>query len=337
MNLYDVLSDTMVTRLLDENYPDNGNWIPAINGTILPGCVRVEDVPVVPGRRPIQTDSRKAPDAELRSFGADNFMLRLHFASDQPDILAEAMGMGSEILDQADTNTANTVGNYVAAAPASVTDALFGMFLTTGAGAAWDVLVPPNTLPHSDYEVKIYIWAYNHVTDTFDLAVHALNTWLDRFTGNLRIDNAVLTASHRFTYDAAESGIVTVGGQSVGVDFKDPTLDNGDEAVILSFSYQYAQLPSARDYSLTQPVEKPSRVVIDLFRSLTDSIEGPIWQRRRYWDCRQQNIPAKSTDGSNENANETAYEFVVRRNHARLGGNHKYYSDEWLLEALSAS
>jgi hypothetical protein len=339
MNLYDVLSPTMVARLLDEGYADNGNWIPAINGIVLPGITQVEDNPSEPASSQIRTDSRKAPDAELRYYGGDAYRLLLHSASDQPDIIAEALGMGSEILDQADTNAARVVGDPTIPFPHDKSEALFGVFLVTGASPNYNIYVPPNTLPHSDYVASsMHCSAYNTTSKIFNMVLTPHIVWSDKFTGEFNLATLPLAAASIFTYDAAESGIVTMAaGDVIAVDFKDPTLDNGDDACIVAFAYKYAQLPSARDYSVTQPLDKPQRVVIDLFRSFGDSPDGPIWERRRFYDARQRRIPAKSTNGTNEAANETVYEFSIRNGKARLGGQDCYYSRDFLLERLSSS
>ncbi len=342
--LHDVLSPTMVKRLLDEDYADNGNWIPAVNGVIIPACTAVEDNPVAPVQSFIRTDARKSPDAELRHYNTEQYMLNLNVASLQANVLNEVLGMGATIQDRAATNTARTCGDVTGLA--TVDDALFGAFLVAGTVGNQSIAIPELLLPHTDFvadgtgadgsgQGSAYnISSYDYAADAF--TVQGSNAiWSDPFLGTLTMTGMTLTTDMLFTWDPSESGIVTIAGESVNIDFKDPQLDRGDSACIFSFAYEYGQLGGNSDWSVTQPLDTPTRVAIDLFRSLGDTVEGPIWERRRYYHTEQRAIPAASTDGSDENPNIRQYSFNCRFNETRLANNSRFYDTDYLVETQS--
>lgn len=346
-SLTDVLSPSMVKRLLDEKYVDNGNWIPAINGIVIPGCTATEDNPVAPVQAFIRTDARKSPDAELRHYNTEQYILNFTIASLQANILNEALGMGATIQNKATTNTARTVG-VVTVLPALVTEALFGAFLVSGTPGGHSIAVPALTFPHTDFvadgsgidgsgNTSAYkIGAYDYVADGFTTDVGEFAAWSDPFLGAMTLSGAMTIGTDElFTWDPAESGIVTLSGSSVNIDFIDPQLDRGDVAAIFSFAYLYGQLGGNSDWSITQPLDTPVRAAIDLYRSLGDTIAGEVWERRRYYNCEQRAIPAASTDGSDENPNTRQYSFNCQFNETRLSNNAKFYDTDFYVETKS--
>jgi hypothetical protein len=191
-------------------------------------------------------------------------------------------------------------------------------------------------VPGTTYDNQFCI--YNPAADTFDQATKVASiggtlTWIDKFTGECTLTGMSLP-TQVFSYDPATSGLVTLGGETVTVEplLVDPNLRAGDNCVIISVAYIYSQLSRVGDWQMTQPLTKPTRVAIDLYRSLSDVPESGIWVRRRYYWCEQTNLPAAATDGSKTDPNIVPYIFVARRFEPRLGGAGKYYDTQFLVE-----
>lgn len=349
MRLSDVKSGSQVELLLDENYIDNGSWIPSVDGRFIPGVTAVTDDPPEIQLATLKTDARIGPAARLSFYGDTDYNLTLAVPTQQQSVLSKIVGRGASILDMADANTNNTVGD-VDATPTAVEDALFGIFKVDGTVGDWDLTIP--RLPHADFVATnnfngvaapgtVYdnqFCIYNPVAKTFDQATKAASingtlTWLDKYTGELSLTGMVLP-TQVFTYDPATSGLVELGGKTVAVDERlvDPNLRAGDNCVIVACAYTYSQLSRVGDWQITQPLSKPTRVVIDLYRSLSDVTESGIWVRRRHYWCEQTNLPSASTDGSKNDPNIQNVIFVVRRFDCRLGGAGRYYDTQYLVE-----
>ena len=345
LRLEDVLSDGEAQVLLNESYLDNGTDIPVIDGKVIPGVDNVEDVPVGIRLAQLKPDARKAPVARLRYYSDDDYMLRLTVPTAQRDIIESCLGMGATILDQTAINAANTVGDPTGV-PTAVTDALFGVFAIDDNGSASysnvDITIP--RLPHADFPgaakgTDHFFGAYDNATAVIDIddslgaaTFNAVVTWTDRFIGEVAITGVDLSSKQTCitTYDPA-TALVTLAGVTRGVDYVDPNLSPGDECIILSMAYIYSQSGNANDWAITQPLTKPTRVVIDLFRAMGDSVAGPIWKRRRFYHCEQMSLPADSTSGDTTDPNKQVYEFVVRERDVRLGDQDKFYQTTYIV------
>jgi hypothetical protein len=347
MRLSDVLSTAQVELLLDQNYIDNGAWIPSVDGRIIPGVTVVTDDPPEIQLASLKTDARIGPAARLSFFPDTDYMLRLSVPTQQQSVLAKILGRGAEILDMADANTNNTVGHMHA--PTAVEHGLYGIFKVDGTVGDWDLVIP--RLPHADFVATNNFngvavpgttydncfSVYNPTAMTFEEATKVgatggTLTWLDKYIGSLTITGMSLP-TQVFQYDPATSGLVTLAGKTVSVDERlvDPDLKAGDNCVIVAVAYLYSQLTRAGDWQITQPLSKPTRCVIDLYRSLSDVTEFDNWVRRRHYWCEQTNLPAASTDGSKNDPNIMEYAFVARSFSCRLGGAGRYYDTQYLV------
>jgi hypothetical protein len=342
--LSDVLSTDQYERLYDELYASNGNAIPVVDGIVIPGCTAVTDEPTEISLSAIRTDSRKPPAARLRYHPDNDYRLRLQVSTEQPDVLAALLGMGAQYMDQAAWNTAHVVGDPTAA-PTAVDDALWGIFKVTGASLD---TIAIDRLPHADFVgtthgTDYFISVFDPTTTPACYAATGVTpglggtiTWNDRHIGDIDITSIDIPATALSTYDPATSGLITLPpgatGVTVGIDFKDPNLAPGDDCVILGFAYAYSQLSGTSDWGITQPLTKPTRCIIDLYESLSDDPQGSIWERRRFYDCRQYKLPARSTDGSRNDATIVEYEFVVEYQDWRLGGDMRYYDRMVLVD-----
>jgi len=318
-----------------------------VDGRIIPGVTAVTDEPPELQLATLKTDARTGPDARLTFYPDTDYMLRLAVPTTQQSVLSVILGRGSEILDRAAANTNNQVGTI--AVPTAVSHALFGIAKVSGTTGDFDieiarfphadmpftthVAVPP--VPGTVYDYAICI--YNPTTDAFALCdvapIGGTIAVVDAYLGNVTISGMSLAGGQLFQYDPATSGLVTLGGETVTVDptLVDPDLRDGDWCVIYSLAYTYSQLSRDGDWQVTQPLAKPTRCVIDLYRSLSDVIDFRVWERRRYYYCEQYNLPAASTTGANTDPNMREYTFVVRPHTPRLGSNGRYYDTQYLV------
>lgn len=348
MRLTDVLSKDQYQLLLDESYLNNGNWIPSIDGRIIPGVTATTDEPPEIQLATLKTDSRKGPDARLSYYPDADYTITLSVPTSQQSVMSVLLGRGAAILDMAAANTNNTIGTV--GIPTDVDHAIFGIAKVDGTVGDWDMEI--TRLPHADYPMNehfatpgvpgtVYDYAiciYNPTTDSFTLCdgspIGGTIAVVNHYTGNVTISGMVLSGGQLFQYDPAVSGLVTLGGQTVTVDpyLVDPDLRDGDYCVIYSFAGIYSQLSRAGDWQITQPLSKPTRVVIDLYMSLSDVTDFRQWERRRHYYCEQINLPAASTTGDNTDPNMRDYIFVVRPHSERLYPNGKYYDTQYLVD-----
>jgi hypothetical protein len=351
LRLEDVLSAQQYRLLLDEDCIDNGNWIPAVDGKVIPGVTVVTDDPPEIGLAKLKTDARTGPVARLSYYPDADYMVRLMVPTTQQSVLSVILGRGASILDSVAANTNNTVGDP-AKTPTSVDDALFGIAKLSGTVGDFEIEI--DRLPHADFPALqgfigtttpgvVYdhcISAYNPATNTClpigaPLGIGGTITWIDSYIGNIICANMSLPGGYVFQYDPATSGTVTLGGATVAIEatLVDPTLQDGDYCLLYGVAYTYSQLPRTTDWQVKQPLTKPTRCVIDLYRSLSDVIEFRRWIRRRHYYCEQYNLPAASTDGSKNDPNLQEYSFVVRPHTPRLGGSGPYYDTQVLVES----
>lgn len=340
MRLDQVLSIDQHQRLLVEDYIGNGNAVPVVSGVVIPGCTAIVDEPPEIALANLKCDSRRGPDARLRYMPDADYRIRLAVGTLQQDAQAALQGMGAQVLNQAAWNAAHTVGDPTGNGGLghnSVDDALWGIFKVTGASMN---TVAVERLPHADfvgsvkgtdYFITLYEPGVTPAVDVEGVVVGGTVTWTDRHIGSLDMTGMAIPAGALGTYDPATSGLITFGNETVGVDFIDPELCPGDDYAIFGFSYLYSQLTGTHDWGITQPLDKPTRVIIDLYESLTDSPEGRVWSRTRYYDCRQYKIPGRSTDGGNTDPNSMEYEFTVEYSDWRLGEAGRYFDRMFLV------
>jgi hypothetical protein len=349
MRLTDVLSPQEVPLLLDENFVDNGNWIPVVDGKVIPGVDVVTDEPPEIQLATLKQDSRTGPAARLGYSPDQDYMITLSVPTQQQSVIEACLGRGAVILDMAAANLNNIVGSPAKIAVA-VSDALFGIFKVSGTTGDFDVTIP--RMPHvdilADHEFKgstVPGTAYDHCFSVWNPTNNTCSgatapggaagtaTWVDKFLGTVVLSSMSLP-TQVFQYDPAESGIITIGGESVSVDPRlvDPDLRAGDWCVVIGVAYKYSQLTRAGDWQVTQPMDKPTRCAIDLYRSLSDTTEFRNWVRHRFYDCEQYNLPSHSTSGSQTDFNKVEYKFVVRPFNPRLGGAGRYYDKQLLVD-----
>jgi hypothetical protein len=349
MRLSDVLSTDQYQLLLDESYLCNGNWIPAVDGKVIPGVISVTDGPPDIQLASLKTDARKGPDARMSFYPDNDYELSMLVPTIQQSVMAAVLGRGATILDRAAANLNNVVG--VIGIPTSVDHAIFGIAKLQGTTGDWEFDI--DRLPHADFPMlnahpgsvvvpgTHYDYAvsiYNPTTDACSMCTEApisgAITVGNRYTGALNISSMVLGAGQVFQYDPATSGVVTIGGETVTVDplLVDPDLRDGDWCVIYGVAYEYSQLSRDGDWQITQPLTKPTRNVIDLYLSLSDVVDFRQWERRRFYYCEQVNLPPSSTSGATSDPATREYRWIVKQHSQRLYPNGKYYDTQILVD-----
>ena len=349
MRISDVLDKGQHELLLVEGYLNNGNWIPVIDNTVIPGCPQTDDEPPEIQLSTLKPDAREGPAARLSYYPDKDYNLTLKVPTQQQSVIAAVLGRGAQILDKTAANTNNKVGKIQAIT--SVDDAIFGIAKLQGTTGDWEFDI--TRLPHAgfqlatmypavgavpgthyDYCLSIYNPTTNTCTVADAVAIGATITPGNYFVGSLNVSSMVLSAGQVFQYDPETSGVITIGSDSVTVDplLVDPNLRAGDWCVIYGIAYEYSQLSRDGDWQVTQPLTKPTRCTIDLYMSLSDVMDYRQWKRKRYYYCEQTNLPAESTSGDKTDPNTIDYVFVVRPHANRLYNNGKYCDVQFLVD-----
>ena len=114
----------------------------------------------------------------------------------------------------------------------------------------------------------------------------------------------------------------------MGVDYIDPELASGDNALIIGIAFKWGQLANTGDYSMVQPYGAITRCSIDFLLCLGDmQNEGKIWQHDRFLNCQQVRLPAQTYSSTDGAARKTSYEWRVKAYTGRFGGSYYKESD----------
>lgn len=332
-SLIEVLSPSIIPQALNESMATNGNWVPVVDGVVIPGVTAVVDAPVELNYANIQTDARRQPDARLRYYQEGN-KVTLRCTTEQAGVLDQLLGMGAQRYDMADTNTNRTIG--AGGSLATDPDGAEWYLVKIGDGSilstTWSVgfsiartMFSDLSAATADWKAQVYVpdstppASFAAGTDVIDIDAEA--TLADAYLGNFvfaAVDQTKLVAAALMVYDPADIYTVKTSGITRVVDFIDPLLEAGDQCAIIGLGYKFGQLSGANDYSIVCPWGQRRTCFLDLYMCLGDADEGNQWKRRRYYRAEQSNIPNASTDGSSTEVNTIDYEFLVMDNISRF-------------------
>ncbi|MFA5344440.1 MAG: hypothetical protein WC381_10820 [Kiritimatiellia bacterium] len=342
-DIYDVMSGSMLVAQIDKRFITNGTPYVFIDGDHIPGAKNPRYTAGQPTLNPLTLDARVPPECELRSFGGYGEIL-FSLTSEQANAIEKCIGMGALSRTQAQINADRTVGDPTLLVPVNKEDMMFCLLKVTG--AAPNASMEIDRLPFTDIDTtaaSTRAWVYdtagvtdlqrwhNLVTGT---AVTGVITITDPFIGNIDITSCAVIdlAPFGFTYDPSTAYTAVINGDTVGMDYIDPTLVSADTACIVGLAFKWGQLVNTGDYSIVNPYVGVQRVAIDFIECLGDAPTGNVWSWRRFFWCEQVNLPDYAANAESGAARETEFRFRVKPYTGRFlaaatGGGASYFHE----------